>query len=789
MSIHLPVSVFCGTLLTCTLYASHEAVAQSTTEIPEVNEVNRQVPINSDEKLKRLEAIRKRLLENKATKLTDNKTEDQSPEKNQAVVKSTTPEASLNDIQQVTVSAGKQSDIDQRRNSIAGKIVVGREELDRDGDSTVGEILKRLPGVTMGGRPGRGGGVRMRGMGGGYTQTLLNGERPPRGFSLEAISPDQIERIEIMRGPVAEFSTQAIAGTINIVLREEFHPKDIDLKLSLGFEQERIAPNLSINYPGQIGDVNYTLSGTVFQNKQYDESGSEKLEQTIANQILLTQYQTTQTERTTTGINFTPRFSYRFENGDNINVQPFVMTSRSQSRNMSTLQQVPIRNDWYATAKYSNDANSDLLRNNMTYQHRFDDVSRLNLRIGGGYGKSENNINRTQFNNAGNLINTIVDVNNTKDVNFTTSGKYTTALDDKRNMSFGWELETGNRDQVRVSLNNGVPQFVESGDNLEANTKRYATFVQSDFEVNPQWSAYAGVRWEGIQTYSKKSAYIVNNTSSVFSPIIHGVYRIPGWGKDQIRVGLTSSYRAPSMNDIIAVPTISPLNGATRPDRTGNPNLKPELSRGIDIAFEHYLKSAGIMSANFFIRKINNLIRRRTLEVDNGNALRWVSSPINIGGAIGKGLELEAKFQLREFFPEGPQIDIRSNYSYFWSSVDGIEGPNNRLDQQPSQTANVGLDYRMTTFPLTMGGNYNWTPGYINQTSDNQTSIAGIKKQIDVYALWKFSPTLKLRLSANNIQANDYFSGSTLLINGVNNVQTNRAKTFNTVSLRLEMKL
>jgi outer membrane receptor for ferrienterochelin and colicins len=725
-------------------------------------------PTKEEDKVKRLEVMRKR-----------------SQEKN-ADVKKTENEPA---VQQVNVSAGRQSDDDVRRNSIAGKIVVGREELDRDGDSNVGEILKRLPGVTMGGRPGRGGGVRMRGMGGGYTQILLNGERPPRGFSMEAISPDQIERIEIMRGPVAEFSTQAIAGTINIVLREEFHPKDIDLKLSVGFEEDRVAPNLSINYPGQIGNVNYTLSGSIFKNRQHDESGSEKLEQSIANQVLLTQFQTTETDRSTTGINFTPRISYRFENGDNLNVQPFVMTSHSQSRNESTLKQVPITNDWYATAKYSNDADSTLFRNNMTYQHRFDDASRLNLRVGGGFGKSDNNINRTQFDAQGKLINTIVDLNDTKDVNFSTSGKYTTALDDKRNLSFGWELEAGNREQVRVSLNNGLPQFLESGDNLEANTKRYATFIQTDFEINSQWSSYAGVRWEGIQTYSKKSAYVVNNTSSVISPIVHGVYRIPGWGRDQIRMSLTSSYRAPNMNDIIAVPTISPLNGATRPDRTGNPNLKPELSRGIDIAFEHYLKSAGIMSANFFVRKIDNLIRRRTLLVNNGKQDRWVNSPINIGSAIGRGFELEAKFQTKDFFPEGPQFDIRSNYSFFWSSVDGIQGPNNRLDQQPSRTANFGIDYRPTAIPLTVGGNYNWTPSYINQTSDNQTSISGIKRQIDVYALWKFSPTLKLRLSANNIQANDYYSGSTLIINGVNNIQTNRAKTYNTMTLRLEMKL
>src|SRR5204862_508651 len=83
------------------------------------------------------------------------------------------------------------------------KIIVGREEIDRFGDSTLGDVLKRLPGVTIQGRPGRGGAIRLRGLGNGYTQILLDAERVPPGFSLDSPTPDQIERIEILRAPTA----------------------------------------------------------------------------------------------------------------------------------------------------------------------------------------------------------------------------------------------------------------------------------------------------------------------------------------------------------------------------------------------------------------------------------------------------------------------------------------------------------------------------------------------------------------------------------------------------------
>ncbi|MBP8271237.1 MAG: Plug domain-containing protein, partial [Sphaerotilus sp.] len=49
------------------------------------------------------------------------------------------------------------SDTALRRQSTAAKTVVGRDEIERMGDATVSEVLKRLPGVTLGGgRPGRG---------------------------------------------------------------------------------------------------------------------------------------------------------------------------------------------------------------------------------------------------------------------------------------------------------------------------------------------------------------------------------------------------------------------------------------------------------------------------------------------------------------------------------------------------------------------------------------------------------------------------------------------------------
>ncbi|MET0982597.1 MAG: TonB-dependent receptor plug domain-containing protein, partial [Telluria sp.] len=109
---------------------------------------------------------------------------------------------------------------DPRRDDTATRIVVGQEEIAKYGDTSVADVLKRVPGITVSSPNGRGGEIRMRGLGAGYTQILVNGERAPAGFSIDSLSPDVIERIEVLRAASAEFSTQSVAGTINIVLKK-----------------------------------------------------------------------------------------------------------------------------------------------------------------------------------------------------------------------------------------------------------------------------------------------------------------------------------------------------------------------------------------------------------------------------------------------------------------------------------------------------------------------------------------------------------------------------------------
>jgi iron complex outermembrane receptor protein len=695
------------------------------------------------------------------------------------------------DIQKVTISGGRQDDMAERRNSTAGKQVFGREELDRNGDTTLGEVLKRLPGVTLGGgRPGRGGDVRMRGLGSGYTQILLNGERAPAGFSLESLSPDQVERVEVMRGPVAENSTRAIAGTINVILRDGYQQRDIQLKLADSYERNLHTPNVSITVPGKVGSLTYTLSASLSKNRQKDLGESVISDTEDDGDVVKLQHVEEHSSGSSENLHLTPRLSYKFGNGDTLNFQPFIMATRGDTDARSDLAQlagaVPPE---YNLALSQSHASSTMLRGFGNWLHKLQGAAKLDVKFGLGLAKRDSDTVRNQFNGAGALLDRFHDTDSTRDRGFNTGGKYSSPLGEGHLLAAGWDVETSRREQTKVGTDkNGNAQFDDSGDNLTADTRRVAVFAQDEWDITPQWGVYMGARWEGIRTTSDRSAGTVSNTSSVFSPLLHGVYRIPGAGKDQLRMSLTKSYKSPNVQDLIALPVLSRLNSATRPDRTGNPELKPELATGLDMAFEHYLGRSGIVSASGFVRDIDNLIRRE-LSLKPGSAgPRWVSTPGNVAHARTKGVELEAKFQLAELMDDAPAIDFRSNYSRFWSRVDGVPGPDNRLDQQPKQTANLGLDYRMKDLPLSMGASYNWTPAIRVQSSLSQTVESSRKRVVDAHVLWKMTALTQLRLAAANLLADDATGSNLVYTNGLSQRSTTLNPTYRVWTARLETK-
>ncbi len=703
-------------------------------------------------------------------------------------------------LQRVEITGGRATDTQLRRDSTAAKIVVGRDEIERFGDSTVGDLLKRLPGVTVQGRPGRGGAIRMRGLGNGYTQILLDGERVAPGFSIDSLAPEQIERIEILRAPTAETGARAIAGTINIITREGYTKRLNNVQFTLGAENGRVQPQASWSRNDTVAGLNYNFSLSANRNDRQNDSSSTTVQRSLTTEaIVLDQSDKSEVRERRQGIQANGRLQWRGAQGESVTVMPLLIYGQGRTQRYGQLIQTvgTVETAPYDLTETASEGSFRLLRLNGMWTRRLSEGARMEWRAGLGQSKSVGESLRLENKNGG-FFRSLEDSTTAVENSFSLNGKFIQVLESEHSLTAGGELESNRRTDARTTvqtnaLKERVELLSEFGDAVQASAARFAFYAQDDWVISPQWSAYAGLRWEGINTQGGD----VKNTSSVWTPLAHAVWKPTPESKDQVRFSLTRSYRSPTLQSLIARPSINnryPAPGANTPtnlDRAGNPNLKPELATGLDVAVERYLPGSGLISANVFHRQISNYMRSEVaLEtVSWANVPRYVSRMQNIGAAITQGLELEAKFRLTELMPDGPKVDIRSNLSFFRSRVQTVPGPDNRLDQQPSTTANFGADYRVPNTPLSLGGNLNWTPGYTTRLSDVQTAEQGKKIGLDAYALWVFSPTVQLRTTFSNIDPRDYVTGGSLDALGVRETSVNTAPTYVNLQVRLEIKL
>lgn len=688
--------------------------------------------------------------------------------------------------QRVEVMGSRQSDIEERRQSTAAKIIVGRDEIERFGDSTLGEMLKRLPGVTIGGNPGRGGQIRMRGLGNGYTQILLDGERVQGGLSLDSIDPEMVERIEIQRAPTAETGARAIAGTINIITREGFRKRVNELKLAAALENGIVSPSASWTRDDKWGDVVYNLTVNTWSFRRDDESIVSTQSPTVD------KIESSESTSRRQGLNANGRLQWTFDGGASLTLMPLLLFSSGGGDNHSNvdykLPPLPGTSPYDHSAGDS-DSSFALARLNAQWRHGLGDGGRMEWRGGIGESTSKSSSLRREFDADDGLVRRQDDKADSRERNGHMNAKYSLLVGEGNSLVAGAEYDGARRTETHTTLQDGLPLLEDFGDNLRASTTRMAAYGQDEWTLSSQWSAYAGLRWEGITTEGQgDDGHTDRNRSSVWTPLLHAVWKPEPKSRDQIRMSLTRSYRSPTLQNLMGRPTLSLQgNSPTSPDRAGNPALEPELATGVDLAYERYLPGGGMFSANVFRRRISDLMRTiTTLETVPWSATqRWVARPENVGKAMTEGVELEARFRLNELMDDAPPLELRANVSLFRSKVDGVPAPNNRLDQQPGGTANLGADYRWPGTPLTVGGNFNYTPGYTTRLADTQWAIQSAKRVFDAYALWTINPTTRIRLTASNVLHQDADNVSIV----DDETADTLAPTFVNWRVQLEMKL
>ncbi|WP_066017369.1 TonB-dependent receptor domain-containing protein [Endozoicomonas atrinae] len=161
--------------------------------------------------------------------------------------------------------------------TLAPVTVINRQQIERAQATTVVELLNQsAPGVQIAsnGGPGSMSTVYVRGTKTAQTLILMNGQKINTASSgsapLEYIDPDQIERIEIVRGPRSTlYGADAVGGVINIITRKGSGDPKLTIKAGGGSHG---TGEYGLNFGGETDGTRYNFGTRLYETQGYDRT-------------------------------------------------------------------------------------------------------------------------------------------------------------------------------------------------------------------------------------------------------------------------------------------------------------------------------------------------------------------------------------------------------------------------------------------------------------------------------------------------------------------------------------
>ncbi|UOD32732.1 TonB-dependent receptor [Massilia violaceinigra] len=625
---------------------------------------------------------------------------------------------------------------DQRSEETAASLVVGRAELMRHGDRSLSDALKRVPGITIGDGGGRTSDIRLRGLGNGYTQVLLNGVVAPAGFSLESLAPELIERVEVVRGASAATSMQAIAGSVNIVLRTSATRRQSTIKAGLDTQHGRHAPSLSGEVSGKSDAFSYSVPVSLSYGPIPAPSREEETAPGLRRSTRLDEINTTRLA------SLSPRANWKLSNGDTLGLQAFI----SNSRRATDAWAVETTHIGAPTLHPERAAVLNMaamwLRTDLEWTRSLGEGARIDAKGGIHRSRRESDfefgdmINRRRA-PALNLV-----TSDLREGGYHLGATWTRPLGGGHVLSAGWDGAHITRSQTRVgSERDSFDEAPQLSDNRYRGViDRFGAFAQDGWEINPAWSLSIGARWETLRTsVAEAGVAAVSQRSAIPAPVLQALYKpAPG---HQLRAGLARTYKAPTMARLIPRRyTVDNNNSATNPHSEGNPALRPEKAWGLDIGYDRQVGKDGLLAASAYLRKIDDVTVTRLFQ----DGTEWVSTPANQGRASARGIALEAKLPLPGFAP----ASLNGNVARNWSRIDKVPGPDNRLADQSPLTASVGIDVRTA---IAFGASFTYERGARTRYAPEWSESNGGTRLLDLYVLWGAGKQTRLRLGLTDV--------------------------------------
>ncbi|MFY2763039.1 TonB-dependent receptor plug domain-containing protein [Arenimonas sp. MALMAid1274] len=654
---------------------------------------------------------------------------------------------------------------------------------------TVGDMLKRVPSVAFVSDVLEYDGAQLRGLDPGYTQILINGKKVPgagtdRSFFVDRIPAELVERIEIVRSPSANRSGDAVAGALNIVLRDAYEFDGGYARVgALRFDDGEVKPTYGAVGSGEVGGGRllggFNVQGRYNPKKKFstrfEEPGGDFVDREDQTDVR-------------DGDDYSGNVSYTRDIGTGrLKLSGlYVLTDRTQTEN---------------SIEY-NDPESSSRENLLSVNEQIVDIDQTNLSLGAAYefdmagGRTDIDLGYARFEDE--TFDTeeetsFDDDDSPPSFDETEGARVLTDTDDTElslklaheravgalDMEFGVDVLSKQRDtDLRVSEVDiddedlPLPPYSDFDRNTSAIDERrvdpYLMFTGAGGSV--EWQA--GLRYEMTRVDVDADGDKQDNDYSVLLPSASLRWNLSD--DDRISVGVGRTVRRPNFDFILPL-LLEEEYGDN--DFAGNPQLDPETSWGLDLGFERRLGRQGIVGVNLFYRDITDLIEVVNTGAPSATALgdyedeveeflddnpgadentpgypvfdpqSFVYTAANVGDGYVYGIEFDASTPLTALGL--PNTGVFVNYSWLDSSVDDEFGER-RFNNQARYVYNLGFIQDLPEWNASFGASY-------RKQGDAELRVLAEEVRtsygadLEVFIEKRFGENLSVRLTGSNL--------------------------------------
>ena len=652
--------------------------------------------------------------------------------------------------------------------------------------ATVGDMLKRVPGVAfVGSDIMEFDGAMMRGMAAGYTQVLVNGKKVPgagedRSFWVDRIPAEMVDHVEIIRSNSANRSGDAMAGTINIVLRDAyvFDGSYLRIGATRWFDGE-VNPTFGAVTSGDF------LGGRILAGLNVQDRYRAKLKRSdrYADPSLDELLSFEDQEEVKDGRDYSANLSWTADVGETgrFGIDGFYVKTDRDITEVS--REVEYDDGDVIEADVPGSSPVEQVNWGIGAEYRFDmaggttsfDLDHARFEDSSTESEEEYKYVNGEWDEAEGESQSVDAID--KETGFTLAHKrplggaelelgvdWRSKKRDITYTNFEWEADNEG-DPVVYELDGSIGSLIEE------------TRVDPYVMVSGKQGAFAweaGLRYETTKSdirYSEDGD-VEGFASRDYNHLLPSLHLKSDLDEaTRFNFSLAKSVKRPNFNEL--VPAL--LDGEFGDnDYIGNPLLEPERANGLDLGFERRLGKSGVIGVNFFYRDVKDLIElvntsewsedaQDNYEDDleefldeNPDASEedfefepesYVFTSANVGDGNVYGVEFDLSTPLTALGL--PDTGVFLNYSWLDSKVEDFIG-SRRFNDQARSVYNVGFIHDMPALQASFGATYRKQGEAFSRIVAEEVTVR-YGADLEAFVEKRFGETLALRLSASSL--------------------------------------